>query len=167
MTEERDVRVGARLRALRENQGWTPEAFGEALGIARTTLVNIEAGRKRLTPTRAHRASEVLEVPLAAIVSPAAEFAAAHPSARSPEADTDSTVIDLGDAGTIEITLGLRLFQMDRADLNEVLEKLSELKDLGERIAARSATATSDSEHAKHEDPSGNSANTADHVEQR
>lgn len=142
MSEDR-VRVGATLKALREAQGWTTEKFSEALGIARPTLANIEGGRKRLTPDKAIRAAEILNVPLAAIVSPAVSdpVAAARPGVAG---DDDCDVIDLGDAGTIEITLRLRLLQMDQRDVNAILEKLSELRDLGARIAAGSTDEAAD-----------------------
>lgn len=134
MTDEK-VRIGATLKALRVAHGWKTETFADALDIARPTLANIEAGRKGLTPDKARRAAEVLNVPLAAIVSPAA----ADPTAATSTAladDADSDVIDLGDAGTIEVTLRLRLLQMKQADVNAVLEKLTELKDLAARIAS-------------------------------
>lgn len=135
MTEDDRVRVGATVRALREAQGWTPEKFCEALGIARPTLANIEAGRKRLTPEKAARASKTLRVPLAALLSPAFP----DPTSAVLVRNSDSTTIDLGDAGSIEITLNVRLLQLNRADLDAVLGKLGELRELGERIAGRTA----------------------------
>lgn len=134
MSDEK-ARIGATLKALRVAHGWKTETFADALDIARPTLANIEAGRKSLTPDKARRAAEVLNVPLAAIVSPAA----ADPTAATSTAladDADSDVIDLGDAGTIEVTLRLRLLQMQQGDVSAVLEKITELKDLAARIAA-------------------------------
>ena len=135
MTDEK-VRIGATLKALRVAHGWKTETFADALDIARPTLANIEAGRKGLTPDKARRAAEVLNVPLAAIVSPAAADPTAAPSTALADDDADSDVIDLGDAGTIEVTLRLRLLQMRQADVNAVLEKLTELKELAARIAS-------------------------------
>lgn len=42
--------LGSRLRAAREARGWTQQRVAEALGIARTTLVAIEAEDRRVKP---------------------------------------------------------------------------------------------------------------------
>jgi Zn-dependent peptidase ImmA (M78 family)/DNA-binding XRE family transcriptional regulator len=42
--------LGARLREAREARGWTQQAVAQRLGVARTTLVAIEKGDRRLRP---------------------------------------------------------------------------------------------------------------------
>lgn len=68
---ERDpelARIGTTLRTIRQLRGLRPVQFAEALNISRPYLVNIESGRKRLTPELLVRAAYLLDVPQAAIV---------------------------------------------------------------------------------------------------
>lgn len=44
------VELGARLREARAAGGWTQEQAADALGVARTTMVAIEKGERRLSP---------------------------------------------------------------------------------------------------------------------
>ncbi|GAB3211257.1 helix-turn-helix domain-containing protein [Nocardia tengchongensis] len=69
-TESDWERVGGTLRALRELRGYRPEEFANHLGISRSYLVNIEAGRKKLTNVMLARAAETLKVPQIAIMRP-------------------------------------------------------------------------------------------------
>ena len=74
MTEQQDatgerVRVGATVRHMREMRGMTPTELASAVDISRAYLVNIEAGRKRLTPVLAAKVADALAVPQIAIVS--------------------------------------------------------------------------------------------------
>ena len=63
------VRVGATVRAIRELRGFKPDEFANELGISRPYLVNIEAGRKKLTNIQLARMAEVLRVPQIAIMN--------------------------------------------------------------------------------------------------
>ncbi|MGW4119854.1 helix-turn-helix domain-containing protein [Nocardia sp. NPDC004711] len=63
-------RVGATLRSLRELRGYNPNQFAALLGISRAYLVNIEAGRKKLTNILLARSAEALAVPQLAIMRP-------------------------------------------------------------------------------------------------
>lgn len=67
--EER-IRVGATLRQLRELQHLSQDELANAIGIARTYLSNIEAGRKPLTRKLLVRVAEVLDVRPISIVRP-------------------------------------------------------------------------------------------------
>jgi Zn-dependent peptidase ImmA (M78 family)/DNA-binding XRE family transcriptional regulator len=42
--------LGARIREARESAGWTQQQVAESLGMARTTIVSIEKGERRLKP---------------------------------------------------------------------------------------------------------------------
>jgi Zn-dependent peptidase ImmA (M78 family)/DNA-binding XRE family transcriptional regulator len=49
--DELDPRVlGATLRRAREDRGWTQERVGQHLGVARTTIVAMEKGERRVKP---------------------------------------------------------------------------------------------------------------------
>lgn len=62
------VRVGATLRTLRELRGFKPDPFANEIGISRSYLANIEAGRKKLTNVLLARASTALQVEQIAIM---------------------------------------------------------------------------------------------------
>lgn len=68
-------RVGATLRAFRELRGFTPEEFAAEVKISRPYLVNIEAGRKKLTNILLARMAEALRVPQVAIMCPRPDIA--------------------------------------------------------------------------------------------
>lgn len=65
------TRVGQTLRTLRELRGFSPAAFAEAIGVSRSYLANIEAGRKKLTNVLLARAAQALGVAQLAIMRPA------------------------------------------------------------------------------------------------
>ena len=64
------VRVGATVKSLRELRGFKPDGFAGAVGISRPYLVNIEAGRKKLTNVLLARMADILAVPQIAIMRP-------------------------------------------------------------------------------------------------
>lgn len=66
---EDPIRVGATVKALRESYGWSLSKFAVAIGMSHGHLANIEAGRKHLTPEKARLVADVLEIPLAAIIT--------------------------------------------------------------------------------------------------
>ena len=45
-------RMQANLLLIRRTVGWTAEQFGEAIGVTRQTINNIESGRNKLTKTQ-------------------------------------------------------------------------------------------------------------------
>src|SRR4026207_643141 len=42
--------LGARLREAREGRGWTQQQLSDQLGVARTTIVAVEKGERRVKP---------------------------------------------------------------------------------------------------------------------
>ena len=42
------INIGTRMRHLREMRGWTQADLAQKLGLTRTSVVNIEAGRQRV-----------------------------------------------------------------------------------------------------------------------
>ena len=58
------------LKSLRELRGFKPGEFADAVGISRPYLVNIEAGRKKLTNVLLARMADTLAVPQIAIMRP-------------------------------------------------------------------------------------------------
>lgn len=71
--EDEWERVGATLRAFRELRGFNPDEFAKKVGISRPYLVNIEAGRKKLTNILLARVADALRVPQVAIMFPRTE----------------------------------------------------------------------------------------------
>lgn len=64
------VRIGATLRLIRELRGVRANDAATALGISRSYLANIEAGRKRLPPHVLVRACAFFDIPQIAVVNP-------------------------------------------------------------------------------------------------
>lgn len=62
-------RVGQTIRTLREAHGWRVSEFAVAITVSQPYLSNIEAGRKRAPAHVLRRIADVLNVPLAALVS--------------------------------------------------------------------------------------------------
>ncbi|WP_375483239.1 helix-turn-helix domain-containing protein [uncultured Jatrophihabitans sp.] len=65
---QEQVRVGATLKVLREKSGLKPDEAANRVPISRSYLVNIEAGRKPLTPVLCARFAAIYNAPQAAIV---------------------------------------------------------------------------------------------------
>lgn len=61
-------RVGATLRTLRELRGYKPDQLATLMGISRSYLANIEAGRKPLSEVLLARAASSLGVAQVAII---------------------------------------------------------------------------------------------------
>ncbi len=64
------VRIGATIKSLREAYGWKVGEFATAIERSSSFLSNIEAGRKHAPRSLCRKISDVLGVPLAAIISP-------------------------------------------------------------------------------------------------
>ncbi len=56
------------LRALRLKDGYSIAAFARELGMTPSHLSNVEAGRRGLSPALVKKASQVLAVPMSAIL---------------------------------------------------------------------------------------------------
>lgn len=54
--------LGARIKHLRQTQGYSQEQFAEKLGIATRTLCGIEIGKNFLTSNTLEKILEVLEI---------------------------------------------------------------------------------------------------------
>ena len=55
-------RVGANLRAYREEQGLSQESFAEVVGVHRTYLGGLERGERNLTLKSLERLAETLDL---------------------------------------------------------------------------------------------------------
>lgn len=64
--------LGARLREARSARGWTQEQAADALGVARTTMVAIEKGERRLKPDELIRLAKLYGRKLSSLLRPGA-----------------------------------------------------------------------------------------------
>lgn len=69
-------RVGATLKAIRELRGFKPDEFASEIGVSRSHLMNIEAGRKKLSTVLLARSAQILDIPQIAIMRGETEVAA-------------------------------------------------------------------------------------------
>ncbi len=60
--------LGAGLRETREARGWTQQQVADRLGMARTTLVAIEKGQRRLKPEELTELAEIYGVKVSALL---------------------------------------------------------------------------------------------------
>src|SRR5580700_8500478 len=60
MTNPQDI--GARIRASREDRGWTQDQLANAVGVSRSAVAQWETGRAGQVTTNLTRIAEVLEV---------------------------------------------------------------------------------------------------------
>lgn len=65
-----NVRVGATIRALRERTGLTLTELARGADVTAAHIVNIEKGRRRLTPKACEAIAATLNVPVKAIIVP-------------------------------------------------------------------------------------------------
>ena len=56
------ARIGSRVRALREDHGWSPAAFALRVGLAPAVVQHLEAGRRLPTVAILYRLASALEV---------------------------------------------------------------------------------------------------------
>lgn len=78
--------IGQRLRAHRRRLGRKQGAVAEGLGILRSSLANIEAGRQRITVHTLYRICAELNLPIADVLPSVSDFVKETPvSAISPD----------------------------------------------------------------------------------
>lgn len=90
------IELGARLREARSARGWTQEQAAEALGVARTTMVAIEKGERRLKPDEFIRLAKLYGRKLSALLRPGApveDFSVQLRGALPPEAPIDADLL--------------------------------------------------------------------------
>jgi Zn-dependent peptidase ImmA (M78 family)/DNA-binding XRE family transcriptional regulator len=88
--------LGARLREARSARGWTQEQAAEALGVARTTMVAIEKGERRLKPDELIQLAKLYGRKLSALLRPGVpveEFSVQLRGALPPEAPIDADLV--------------------------------------------------------------------------
>ena len=54
MRDEHQTRLGAHIARLREQQGWSQRALAKWVGIDKSAVSRIEAGRRRLSADERH-----------------------------------------------------------------------------------------------------------------
>jgi transcriptional regulator with XRE-family HTH domain len=69
---ESDVRVrfGARVRQLRNDRGWSQEAFADRAGLHRTYIGSVERGEQNLSLLNIEKIAATLGVSLAELFAP-------------------------------------------------------------------------------------------------
>lgn len=90
------VELGARLREARSARGWTQEQAAEALGVARTTMVAIEKGERRLKPDELIRLAKLYGRKLSALLrpgTPVEEFSVQLRGVLPPESPVDADLL--------------------------------------------------------------------------
>ena len=96
-------RMQTNLLLIRRTVGWTAEQFGEAIGVTRQTINNIESGRNKLTKTQYIAMRSVLDAEMAQ-----------HPEDTAMLRTLLDVLVDHPD-------------QYSERDLNEMLEKANML----------------------------------------
>jgi transcriptional regulator with XRE-family HTH domain len=79
--QEDDIRsrLGARVRQLRNDWGWSQEAFADRAGLHRTYIGSIERGEQNISLENIERLAATLGVSLAELFAPFADKAASPP----------------------------------------------------------------------------------------
>ncbi len=88
--------LGARLRKSREARGWTQQRVADEIGMARTTVVAIEKGQRRLKPAELVRFAEIYAKKVSDFLqgtAPSEGFAVQLRSALRPQAAADSELL--------------------------------------------------------------------------
>jgi transcriptional regulator with XRE-family HTH domain len=67
-------RLGAQLRERRQLQGMSQIQLAKAVGLLRTSITNIEAGRHRLPIHVLYQLCQVLKIEVTALLPPSAEI---------------------------------------------------------------------------------------------
>ena len=61
MNKNINMLVGDRLQDIRKKKGWSQEDLGAQLGLSRTSIINMEAGRQTLTMENLYKVCLALE----------------------------------------------------------------------------------------------------------
>jgi len=67
------IRFGARVRRLRNERGWSQEAFADLCGLHRTYIGSVERGEQNLSLVNIEKLAATLGVSLAELFSPFAD----------------------------------------------------------------------------------------------
>lgn len=112
MLDNVDPRVmGERLRAARGKAGLTQEGASAALGLARTTLVAIEKGQRRIRPDELREVERVYRTPASALLRPDVVQVSVTPRFRAlPDVDSDAAA----DAGALLADLAAAEVELER-----------------------------------------------------
>lgn len=103
--------VGERLRAARAKAGLTQEDASAALGLARTTLIAIEKGQRRIRSEELREAGRVYAVAVSTLLRPDAVQVAAAPRFRAlPDAAADAAA----EAGSLLADLAAAEVELER-----------------------------------------------------
>jgi transcriptional regulator with XRE-family HTH domain len=62
---EADIRIGLRVKYVREDQNVTQVALGDALGVTHQQIQKYESGRNRIAATRLKKIADELNTPIA------------------------------------------------------------------------------------------------------
>src|SRR6266404_5557726 len=87
--------LGARLQELRRDAGLTQQQLADQVGMARTTIVAIEKGERRLTPAEAISLAKTCRRPVSDLVSRKPIVESFVPQFRSTQ-EYDSSVEEVG-----------------------------------------------------------------------
>lgn len=86
-------RVGERLRQARVERGLTQEALGQAIGLTRTSVVNIERGRQKVMLHTLYAVAEALRVSLMDLLPSPTEASIEERLSSDPVAQQDPSVL--------------------------------------------------------------------------
>jgi transcriptional regulator with XRE-family HTH domain len=99
--------VGRNLRQTRENQHLTQDSLAQRLGISRTSMVNIEAGRQRAPLHLLWQIAELLETKLILLIpSPEELLAPQNQTVLDKEMMKQIEEVANGDPATIKVLTG-------------------------------------------------------------
>jgi DNA-binding XRE family transcriptional regulator len=99
--------VGRKLRQTRENQHLTQDSLAQRLGISRTSMVNIEAGRQRAPLHLLWQIAELLETKLILLIpSPEELLGPQNQTVLDKEMMKQIEEVANGDPATIKVLTG-------------------------------------------------------------
>jgi transcriptional regulator with XRE-family HTH domain len=77
--EDIRIRFGARVRQLRNDRGWSQEAFADRAGLHRTYIGSIERGEQNISLENIEKLAATLGVSLAELFAPFTNGASTPP----------------------------------------------------------------------------------------